>query len=99
MIDHIAVSPSHEKSREGAYNIVDKFLPLDEVCSQFGLFVKLLCDTQQMEPAMSTSTIAMRNYCLPTCTFRMWLMLNCECIGGILVSCGQTQLERKGLVY
>ena len=44
------------KSREGTFNIVDKFLPLDEVCSQFGSFVKPLCDTQRVEPATATST-------------------------------------------
>ena len=69
-------------ARDGAFNIVDKFLHqvqtsidgwhlspsrvetshlywLDEACSQFGLFVKLLCQTT--EPALSTSTIAVRN--------------------------------------
>ena len=47
------------KSRDGTFNIVDKFLQLDEVCSQFGFFVKLLC--QILEPASSTLTIAVRN--------------------------------------
>ena len=75
---HSAVSQYH-KSREGTFNVDDKFLPLDEVCSQFGSSVKLLCDTQQMELATSTSTIAMRNYRPPACTLRMWLMLNYEC--------------------
>ena len=28
---------------------------------QFGLFRKLMCDTQELEPAMSTTEIAMRN--------------------------------------
>lgn len=49
------------KSREGPFNIVDKCLQLDKVCSHFGSFVKLLCDTQEFEPATSTAQIAMRN--------------------------------------
>ena len=47
-------------SRDGPFNIVDKCLQLDEVCSHFGLFVKLLCDTQEFEPAMSTAQTTMR---------------------------------------
>ena len=48
-------------SREGPFSIVEKFLQLDEVCLQFGSFMKLLCDTQELESATSTTGIAMRN--------------------------------------
>lgn len=42
---------------QGPFNVIDKFLPL-EVCVRA---CKLLCDTEWVEPATSTSTIAMRN--------------------------------------
>ena len=47
--------------RDGPFDIVDKCLQLDEVCSHFGSFVKLLCDTQEFEPATSTAQTTMRN--------------------------------------
>ena len=49
------------KSRDGPFNIVDKCLQLDDVCSIFGSYVKLLCDTQDFEPATLTTQTTTRN--------------------------------------
>ena len=57
---HSVVSPRSEKEHS---ILLTGILLLDDVCSQFGSFVKLLCDVAnlQMEATTSISTTAMRN--------------------------------------
>jgi len=55
------------KSKETPFNAVDKQLPVDEVCCQFGAYVKLSC------------CLCIPRYRPPACKLRKWLMRNYIC--------------------
>ena len=53
MLQLCELSQCGVKEREAVMNLTDKFLRVDEVCSQFGTYVKLLCTANQ--PSTSTA--------------------------------------------